>query len=74
MARFARFLKDDAGAITIDWVAITAGILLVGIVVVFAIYNQGVGPLVVNMNKTLGTDLSAMDTGEPADCNISDSC
>ncbi len=74
MARFARFLKDDAGAITIDWVAITAGVLLVGIVVVFTIYNHGVGPLVVNMNQTLGTDLPAVDTGEAADCNNSDSC
>lgn len=74
MARFARFLKDDAGAITIDWVTITAGVLIVGIVVILAIYSQGVGPLVANMNKTLGTDLPTADKGEGVDCNTFNSC
>ena len=38
---------------TIDWVALTAGILLLGIMVVYAIFNGGVASLVTNINTTL---------------------
>ncbi len=53
MAKFFKFLSDDAGAVTIDWVALTAGILLLGIMVVYAIFNNGVSVLVSNVNSTL---------------------
>ncbi len=53
MTKFTKFLSDDAGAITIDWVALTAGILLLGIMVVYAIFNNGVSSLVSNVNSTL---------------------
>ena len=53
MTKFTKFLGDDAGAVTIDWVALTAGILLLGIMVVYAIFNNGVSVLVSNVNSTL---------------------
>ena len=53
MTKFTKFLSDDAGAVTIDWVALTAGILLLGIMVVYAIFNGGVSTLVTNINSTL---------------------
>ncbi|MFQ5565964.1 MAG: hypothetical protein ACE5EU_06350 [Paracoccaceae bacterium] len=53
MTTFTKFLSDDAGAVTIDWVALTAGILLLGIMVVYAIFNNGVSTLVSNVNSTL---------------------
>ncbi len=53
MTKFTKFLSDDAGAVTIDWVALTAGILLLGIMVVYAIFNNGVSALVSNVNSTL---------------------
>ena len=53
MAKFTKFLSDDTGAVTIDWVALTAGILLLGIMVVYAIFNNGVQSLVENVNSTL---------------------
>ena len=53
MTKFTKFLSDDAGAVTIDWVALTAGILLLGIMVVYAIFNNGVSTLVSNVNSTL---------------------
>ena len=53
MTIFTKFLSDDAGAVTIDWVALTAGILLLGIMVVYAIFNNGVSVLVSNVNSTL---------------------
>ena len=50
MTRFTKFLGDNVGAVTIDWVAMTSGILLVGIMAVYAIYiyNDGVSPLADN--------------------------
>jgi hypothetical protein len=53
MTKFTKFLSDDAGAVTIDWVALTAGILLLGIMVVYAIFNGGVASLVSDINSTL---------------------
>ena len=53
MTKLHHFLSDDAGAVTIDWVALTAGILLLGIMVVYAIFNSGVNSLVANINSTL---------------------
>ena len=53
MIQFTKFLRDDTGAVTIDWVALTAGILLLGIIVVYAIFNNGVSSLVSNVNSTL---------------------
>ena len=53
MTNFTKFLSDDAGAVTIDWVALTAGILLLGILVVYSIFNNGVQSLVTNINSTL---------------------
>ena len=53
VTKFTKFLSDDAGAVTIDWVALTAGVLLLGILVVYAIFNNGVSTLVSNVNSTL---------------------
>jgi Flp pilus assembly pilin Flp len=53
MTKFTKFLSDDAGAVTIDWVALTAGILLLGILVVYSIFNNGVSGLVSKINSTL---------------------
>jgi len=53
MTKFTKFLSDDAGAVTIDWVALTAGILLLGIITVYTIFNGGVNSLVSNINSTL---------------------
>lgn len=62
-SRFNRFLTDDRGASTVDWVALTAGVLLVGIMVVYAIYNNGVSTLVVDVNNNLSTASIAPDIG-----------
>lgn len=69
MTIFTKFLRDEAGAITIDWVALTAGILLLGIAVVYAIFNNGVEPLVSNINSQLsaaGTDINVGDAPDLA--------
>ena len=69
MAEFTEFLSDDAGAVTIDWVALTAGILLLGIMVVYAIFNGGVASLVSNVNSTLVGVATDIDTGPAPNLN-----
>ncbi len=74
MTKFSQFLNDDAGAVTIDWVALTAGILLLGIVVVYSIFNYGVTPLVADINSTLSGVTVAVSTGNLDDCLTDNSC
>lgn len=51
------FLKDESGAVTIDWVALTAGGLLLGVTLVYAIFNQGVDPL----SQTIQSELRGVE-------------
>jgi len=67
MIKLARFVRDEAGAVTIDWVALTAGILLLGITLVYAIFNTGVGNLAKNINSNLAAAGSNVQTGTPPD-------
>ncbi len=53
MKTYREFFRDDTGAVTIDWVALTAGVLLLGIMVVYAIFNGGVAVLVNKINAAL---------------------
>jgi len=39
------FLNDERGAVTTDWVALSAGILLLGIFVVYAVMENSAGYL-----------------------------
>ena len=70
MIKFAQFLSDDTGAVTIDWVALTAGILLLGIMVVYAIFNNGVSSLVGNINTTLGDITTDVVVGDTPNINV----
>ena len=69
MSKFTKFLSDDAGAVTIDWVALTAGILLLGIMVVYAIFNNGVSTLVSNVNSTLSGITTNVNVGTITNMN-----
>ncbi len=73
MTSFFKFLRDDIGAVTIDWVALTAGILLLGIMVVYAIFNGGVAALVGNINETLMSVATDIDVGPAPNLNGGDS-
>lgn len=63
MTKFLNFLRDESGAVTIDWVALTAGILLLGITLVYAIFNNGVGSLATNINSNLTAAGANVSTG-----------
>lgn len=58
MNMLKKFLRDESGAVTIDWVALTAGILLLGIATVYAIFREGVRPLITEINSELATAIS----------------
>ncbi len=74
MTIFTKFLSDDAGAVTIDWVALTAGILLLGIMVVYAIFNQGVAGLVNDINATLSSVTTNVNLGIAMGCDAVENC
>jgi len=74
MTKFTEFLSDDTGAVTIDWVALTSGILLLGIMVVYAIFNGGVADLVSNVNSTLTGVTTDIDTGPAPNLNLNQTC
>ncbi len=65
-----KFLRNDSGAVTIDWVSLTAGILLLGIAVVYGVYQGGVLPLTGSVNTNLagaGNNVPASVTAGPPD-------
>jgi len=37
MTKFLNFIRDEDGAVTLDWVALSAGIVLLGIAVIAAL-------------------------------------
>jgi len=61
--------QDETGAITVDWVALTAAVLLVGIMVVYAIYNNGVSSLVSSVNSTMDNVALGVDIGTVENLN-----
>ncbi|MDH3667133.1 MAG: pilus assembly protein [Paracoccaceae bacterium] len=63
------FLTDDAGTVTIDWVALTSGILLLGIMVVYGLFNGGVSSLTSTVSDTLETTFQDVDPGIAEDIN-----
>ncbi len=65
MIKFNGFLGDDDGAVTIDWITITAFTLILGIMVVYLIFNDGVALAVIDVN-TVATGLtSSIEVGTP---------
>lgn len=45
MNRYVELLRDDAGTVVADWVALAAGILMLGTMIVYGIVNDGVRAL-----------------------------
>jgi hypothetical protein len=60
---FRRLLRDDRGAVTVDWVSLTAGILLVGLAVVYAIFRN-MEPVVDEVNATMANMPLNVDPGD----------
>jgi Flp pilus assembly pilin Flp len=53
MTKFSAFLKDEAGAVTVDWVVLTAAVVGLGLVVF-----TFVRPAVTNLAADIGEEVS----------------
>lgn len=62
MTKFSAFLKDEAGAVTVDWVVLTAAIVGLGLLV----FNF-VRPAVSNLAVAIGDEL-----GNAQNCMLND--
>jgi len=66
MTKFSAFLKDEAGAVTVDWVVLTAAIVGLGLLV-FSFVRPAVSNLASGIADEIGNAQSCM-TGTAADC------
>ena len=57
MTKFSAFLKDEAGAVTVDWVVLTAAIVGLGLLVF-----SFVRPAVSDLAEGIGTELGDAQT------------
>ncbi|WP_179961571.1 hypothetical protein [Pikeienuella piscinae] len=59
-----RFAADESGAVTVDWVALTAAVVVIGIGLTYAVFgNQtsGIGGLVTNLTNELSQAATNID-------------
>ena len=54
------FAKDESGAVTVDWVVLTAAIVGLGILVI-----QAVTPGVLSLGDKISAEVGAMEPSEP---------
>jgi Flp pilus assembly pilin Flp len=57
MTKFSAFLNDEAGAVTVDWVVLTAAVVGLGLLIF-----TWVRPAVSNVAEQIGIELEAAKT------------
>ncbi|WP_374396882.1 hypothetical protein [Tabrizicola sp.] len=57
MTKFSAFLKDEAGAVTVDWVVLTAAVVGLGLLIF-----TFVRPAVSNLAGAIATELESAKT------------
>ncbi|WP_128514216.1 hypothetical protein [Tabrizicola thermarum] len=57
MTKFSAFLKDEAGAVTVDWVVLTAAVVGLGLLI-FSYVRPGVS----NLASAIGDELENAQT------------
>ncbi len=62
MTKFSAFLNDEAGAVTVDWVVLTAAIVGLGLLV-FNTVRPAVGSLATGIGVELGEAGNCMRAG-----------
>ena len=66
MARMCMFLRNDEGSITINAMEITAGILTLGIMATYAIFNDGTTHRTADLSDAVAWANTEVDTGAGA--------
>jgi Flp pilus assembly pilin Flp len=61
MTKFSAFLKDEAGAVTVDWVVLTAAVVGLGLLI-FSWVRPAVSNLAEAINTELGNAQTTMST------------
>jgi Flp pilus assembly pilin Flp len=61
MTKFSAFLKDEAGAVTVDWVVLTAAIVGLGLVV-FTYIQPAISQLASDIGDEISTAGSTMQS------------
>lgn len=59
-----RFAADESGAVTVDWVALTAAVVVIGIGLTYAVFgdqDSGIGGLVTNLTNELSQAADNID-------------
>ena len=62
MTKISAFLKDEAGAVTVDWVVLTAAIVGLGLLV-FNFVRPAVSNLAAGIGTELGNAQACMEAG-----------
>lgn len=67
------FLRDEGGAVTTDWIALSAGIIVLGIVVVYSVMGNSSGYLMdefETLNEKYAQDaVTVSDLGQSIEIN-----
>ncbi|WP_103258032.1 Flp family type IVb pilin [Tabrizicola aquatica] len=66
MDRLKRFLKDESGAVTVDWVVLTSGIVILAIVVMPPI-TRAIGDMAVLIGDQIGVAGSNLEAAQSQD-------
>lgn len=62
--KFRSFAANESGAVTVDWVALTAAVVVIGIGLAYAVFGtgtDGVSGLVTNLTSELGQASTNID-------------
>jgi Flp pilus assembly pilin Flp len=67
MTKFSAFLKDEAGAVTVDWVVLTAAVVGLGLLI-FSWVRPAVSDLASAINSELADAQACMENNNAATC------
>lgn len=54
------YIRDDSGAVTVDWVVLTAAVVILSIGAIAAV-DTGIGGLITSITDQLGDGVTAVD-------------
>lgn len=74
MYQLDTFPSDEAGGIHIDWVALTAGVVLLGALVLHEVYYAGIAPGVLGAGAASGDDVAQLSRVGGSGCNTVNRC
>ena len=67
---FRRWIDDESGAITTDWVALTSALVVVGIATIYSLFFYGWDPVTDRVNAQIESGSSELCNGNMTDCYV----